>query len=79
MEIISITKTLLTAKERTFIGEVFVKPKEKHLKQGENLKILKMLFEIIFLYYWLFAKEFEKTFPKDLQKQAKWSKGGPKC
>jgi hypothetical protein len=38
-----------------------------------------MLFEIIFLYYWLFAKEFEKTFPKDLQKQAKWSKGGPKC
>ena len=29
-----------------------------------------MLFEIIFLYHWLFAKEFEKTFPKDLQKQA---------
>jgi hypothetical protein len=30
-----------------------------------------MLLEIIFLYHWLFAKEFEKTFPKDLQKQAK--------
>jgi hypothetical protein len=29
-----------------------------------------MLLEIIFLYLWLFAKEFEKTFPKDLQKQA---------
>ena len=26
-----------------------------------------MLLEIIFLYHWLFAKEFEKTFPKDLQ------------
>jgi hypothetical protein len=26
-----------------------------------------MLFEIIFLYHWLFAKEFEKTFSKDLQ------------
>jgi hypothetical protein len=29
-----------------------------------------MLFEIIFLYHWLFAKEFEKTFPKDLQSGA---------
>jgi hypothetical protein len=29
-----------------------------------------MLLEIILLYLWLHAKEFEKTFPKDLQKQA---------
>jgi hypothetical protein len=29
-----------------------------------------MLLEIIFLYLWLFAKEFEKTSPNDLQKQA---------
>jgi hypothetical protein len=29
-----------------------------------------MPFEIIFLYHWLFAKEFERTLPKDLQKQA---------
>jgi hypothetical protein len=37
-----------------------------------------MLFEIIFLYHWIFAKEFEKTFPEDLQKTSKvmqmWSK-----
>jgi hypothetical protein len=26
-----------------------------------------MRFEIILLYHWLFTKEFEKTFPKDLQ------------
>jgi hypothetical protein len=26
-----------------------------------------MLLEIIFLYHWLFAKEFEKSSPKDLQ------------
>jgi hypothetical protein len=32
-----------------------------------------MLLEIIFLYLWLFAKEFENTFPKDLQKQASGS------
>jgi hypothetical protein len=29
-----------------------------------------MIVEIILLYLWLSAKEFEKTFPKDLQKQA---------
>jgi hypothetical protein len=38
-----------------------------------------MFLEIIFLYHWLIANEFEKTFPKDLQKQAKWCKCGPKC
>jgi hypothetical protein len=27
-----------------------------------------VLFEIIFLDLWLFAKEFERTIPKDLQK-----------
>jgi hypothetical protein len=26
-----------------------------------------MIFEILFLYHWLFAKEFEKSFPKNLQ------------
>jgi hypothetical protein len=40
------------------------------LKQGEKFQILKMLLEIIFLYLWLFAKEFDKIFPKDLQKHA---------
>jgi hypothetical protein len=40
------------------------------LKQGEEFQILKMLLEIIFLYLWLFAKDFENIFPKDLQKQA---------
>ena len=38
-----------------------------------------MPFEIIFLYHWLFAKGFEKTFSKDLQKQPEWCKYGPKC
>jgi hypothetical protein len=37
-----------------------------------------MPLEIIFLYHWLNAKEFEKTFPKYLQRQAKWCKCGPK-
>ena len=37
-----------------------------------------MPFEIIFLYRCLFAKEFEKTSPKDLQNQPKWCECGPK-
>jgi hypothetical protein len=37
-----------------------------------------MPLEIIFLYCWLIAKEFEKMFPKDLQKQAKWCRCGQK-
>jgi hypothetical protein len=44
MEIISITKILLTAKGSTFSGGVFVWPKEKHLKQGENVQNLENAF-----------------------------------
>jgi hypothetical protein len=43
-EIISIAKTLLTAKRRTSSGGAFIQSKEKHLKQGRIFKILKMLF-----------------------------------
>jgi hypothetical protein len=58
----------------------FCLAKEKAFETGgEFFKNFKMLFEIIFLYHWLFAKEFEKNFPKYLQKQAKWCKGVPKC
>jgi hypothetical protein len=35
---------------------------------GEFPKILEILFEIILLYHWLFAKEFEKTFQKKICK-----------
>jgi hypothetical protein len=38
-----------------------------------------MLLEIILLYLWLSTKNFEKIFPKDLQKTSKWCKCGPKC
>jgi hypothetical protein len=39
------------------------------LKQGEEFQIIKMLLAIIFIYLGLFAKDFEKIFPKDMQKQ----------
>jgi hypothetical protein len=47
------------------------------LKQREEFQILKMLLEIIFLYLWLFAKEFEKFFQKickNKQVVQMWSK-----
>jgi hypothetical protein len=47
--------------------------------RGEFSKSWKWILKIIFLYLWIFAKEFKKTFPKDLQKQVKWCKCGPKC
>jgi hypothetical protein len=34
------------------------------LKKGDNLSKLENDLEIIFLYHWIFAKEFEKTFQK---------------
>jgi hypothetical protein len=57
-----ILKTLLKAKGRISSGGAFIESKEKHLKQGEEFQILKMLLAIIFSYLWLFAKEFEKGF-----------------
>jgi hypothetical protein len=48
------------------------------MKKGENLLKLKNALEIIFLYHWLISKDFEKNFPNDLQKQAKWCKCGTK-
>jgi hypothetical protein len=60
-------KTLLKAKGR-ISGGAFIKSKEKHLKQGEKFQNSNMLLAIIFLYLWLFAKDFERIFPKELQK-----------
>jgi hypothetical protein len=74
-----ITKTLLIAKRRTSSGELLFSQRKSIWNRRRIFKILKMLFEIILLYHWLFAKEFEKTFIKDLQKQPKWCKCGPKC
>jgi hypothetical protein len=75
---IQITKTLLTTKGRISSGELLFSQMKSISNRGRISKILKNLFEIIFLYHWLFAKVCEKTSPKDLQKQPKWCKCGPK-
>jgi hypothetical protein len=43
-EIISIAKSLLTAKGRISSGGAFIQLKEKHLKQGENFQNLENAF-----------------------------------
>jgi hypothetical protein len=48
------------------------------LKKGENLSKLENAFRNYILIPLVIAEEFVKTFPKDLQKQAKWCKCGPK-
>jgi hypothetical protein len=47
-------------------------------KGGETFRLENDFEKNIFLDVRLIAKEFEKTFLKDLQKQAKWCEHGPK-
>jgi hypothetical protein len=53
-----------------FLQGSFYLVKGKAFETGGKFQILRMLLETLFLYLWLFAKEFEKVFLKDLQKQA---------
>jgi hypothetical protein len=51
--------------------------KGKEFKIGEKFQVSKMLLAIIFLYLWLFVKEFEKISPKvfkNKQVVQMWSK-----
>jgi hypothetical protein len=60
-------------------GELLFNQRKSIWNRGRIFKNFKMLLEIIFSYHWQISKEFEKTSPKDLQKQAMWCKCGPKC
>jgi hypothetical protein len=50
------------------------------LKQGEKISNLENAFRnLIHIPFDYLQKDFEKIFQKDLQKQNKWCKRGPKC
>jgi hypothetical protein len=54
--------------------------KEKHLKQGEKISNLENASQnLIHVPLTICKKDFEKIFQKNLQKQNKWCKCGPKC
>jgi hypothetical protein len=57
----------------------FVKSKEKHLKQGEKISNLENASQSYSHTFDYLQKNFENIFQKNLQKQNKWCKCGPKC
>jgi hypothetical protein len=47
---------------------IFYLVKGKAFEIGGEISNLKMLLAIVFLYLWLFAKDFERIFQKELQR-----------
>jgi hypothetical protein len=78
LELLNLQKPSWQLRGELFQGALLFSQKKRIWKRWRIFQNLKMPLEIIFLYHWLIAKEFKKTFPKDLQKQAKWCKCGPK-
>jgi hypothetical protein len=79
LTLISISKPSWKLRGEFHSGGVLFSQRKSIWNRGRNFQILKMLLAITFLYLWLFAKDFENIFQKDLQKQNKWCKCGPKC
>jgi hypothetical protein len=72
-------ENLFIPKGENFFRGNFCMDKGKAFENGgESFKSKNAFQKIIFLYLRLIAKEFEKTFVKYLQKQAKWWKCSPK-
>jgi hypothetical protein len=70
----------LNTKRRISPGGVLFNSKEKHLKQGEKISNLENASCESYSYTFDYLqKDFEKIFQKNLQKQNKWCKCGPKC
>jgi hypothetical protein len=77
----SIGKTLLNTKRRiSFRGSFLFKSKEKHLKQGEKISNLENAScNLIHIPLIICKRTLKRLSKKNLQKQNKWCKRGPKC
>jgi hypothetical protein len=60
------------------LGGVLFKSKEKHLKQGKKILNLENASQSYSYTFDYLQKDFEKVLQKNLQKQNKWCKRGPK-
>jgi hypothetical protein len=60
-------------------GGVLFSQRKSIWNKGRKFQILKMLFEILFIYLWLFAKRLWKEFPKEFAKTKQVAQNGPKC
>jgi hypothetical protein len=73
-------KTLLNTKRRISLRGSFVKSKEKHLNQREKISNLEnALQNLIHLPLTICKRTLKRIYKKNLQKQNKWCKHGPKC
>jgi hypothetical protein len=73
-------KTLLNTKRRISLRGSFVLVKGNAFeKGGENFKSWKCFLKTYSYTFDYLQKDFEKIFQKNLQKQNKWCKRGPKC
>jgi hypothetical protein len=73
-------KTLLKAKRRiSFRGSFYLVKGKAFETRGEISKLENASCNLIHIPLTICKKTFEKTFQKDLQKQNKWCKCGPKC
>jgi hypothetical protein len=80
LNLFHIGKTLFNTKRRISFRGFLVKSKEKHLKQGEKISNLENALHKSYSYTFDYLqKDYEKIFQKNLQKQNKWCKCGPKC
>jgi hypothetical protein len=78
-DLLSIGKTLLNTKRRFSSRGSFVLVNGKAFEiGGENFKSWKCFLQFLYTFDYL-QKDFEKIFQKNLQKQNKWCKRGPKC
>jgi hypothetical protein len=77
---INILKPSWTLRGGIYQGGVLFKSKEKHLKQGEKISNLENASQKSYSFTFDYLqKNFEKDLQKNLQKQNKWCKRGPKC
>jgi hypothetical protein len=67
-QLISISKPSWKLRGEFHSRGVLFSQKKSIWNRGEKFQILKMLLAILFIYPWLFAKDFEKIFQKNLQK-----------
>jgi hypothetical protein len=74
-----ISKPSWTLRGGSLLGGVLFSQRKSIWNRGRKFQILKMLYKILFIYLWLFAKKnFEKDLQNGLQKQNSWCKRGPK-
>jgi hypothetical protein len=76
--VFSKSKPSWTLRGGSHLGGVLFSQRKSIWNKERKFQILKMLYKILFIYLWLFAKGLWKEFTKEFAKQNMWCKHGPK-